>query len=58
MAEHIYKCGFCAKYTLNTVCSCGQKTEFPRPPKFSLQDRYAGMRRKVKKKEWEESGKL
>ena len=53
--EHIYKCGSCKKYTLEGVCpSCSSKAESPRPPKFSLSDKYASYRRIIKKKELSE----
>ena len=54
MAEHIYKCSSCGKYTLEKKCSaCGQETALPRPPKYVPGDKYAGMRREVKRKELE-----
>ena len=56
MAKHIYKCSSCEKYTLEEKCSCGGKAIFPRPPKFSLNDKYVGLRRKVRKEELEKKG--
>ncbi|MBT3814383.1 ribosome biogenesis protein [Candidatus Woesearchaeota archaeon] len=56
MAKHIYKCISCNKYTLSEECSCGGKAILPRPPKFSLDDKYAGMIREVKKKELKKKG--
>jgi H/ACA ribonucleoprotein complex subunit 3 len=56
MAKHIYKCTSCNKYTLAEKCSCGGKAILPRPPKFSLDDKYAGMIREVKKKELKKKG--
>lgn len=54
---HILKCPNCQKYTLEKICpSCKAETLLPRPPKFSLDDKYAGLRREVKKKELAEKG--
>ena len=42
MAKHILKCGSCDTYTLFEECSkCEVKTVLPKPPKFSLVDKYA-----------------
>ncbi len=50
MAEHLYKCSSCKIYTLKKECpACGKAALLPRPPKFSLQDKYAEYRRKAKK---------
>ena len=52
MAEHIYKCSFCNSYTLESKCpKCSKKVVLPRPPKFSLEDKYAYLIREVKKEE-------
>ena len=56
MAKHIYKCISCNNYTLEESCKCGGKAVFPRPPMFSLDDKYAGLRRKVRKEELEKKG--
>ena len=56
MAKHIYKCISCKKYTLSEECNCGGKAVLPRPPKFSLDDKYAGMIREVKKEELKKKG--
>jgi H/ACA ribonucleoprotein complex subunit 3 len=48
---HIRKCFTCSKYSLESDCSCGEQTKVPRPPKFSLIDKYAKYCRDVKKKE-------
>lgn len=49
---HILKCSGCQKYTLEKICPvCSTETFLPRPPKFSLDDKYAGLRREAKKKE-------
>jgi H/ACA ribonucleoprotein complex subunit 3 len=43
------------RYTLEKKCpSCGKETVIPRPPKFSLQDKYAALRRESKKEELKE----
>jgi rRNA maturation protein Nop10 len=46
MAAHIMKCPSCEKYTMKKKCCVD--TVFPRPPKFSLNDKYADYRRKSK----------
>ena len=52
MAEHIYKCVKDNVYTMEKVCPrCNTATIVPRPPKFSLEDKYASLRRESKKKE-------
>lgn len=52
MAEHIRKCVHDQRYTIEKECpQCKKETIIPRPPKFSLQDKYAGMRRESKKKD-------
>lgn len=57
MAEHIHQCNSCRSYTLEKKCpSCGEKTASPKPPKFSLDDKYAELRRKVKKEELVKKG--
>ncbi|MFQ6088854.1 MAG: RNA-protein complex protein Nop10 [Candidatus Methanofastidiosia archaeon] len=43
------KCFKCGRYTLKSICICGEKTSSPRPPKFSLEDRYGKYRRRLKK---------
>ena len=54
MAQHIHKCSSCQNYTLEDQCSkCAGKTVLPRPPKFSLTDKYAALRRKIKQQELE-----
>ncbi len=52
MAEHIYKCIKDCSYTMEKVCPrCNTATILPRPPKFSLQDKYASLRRESRKAE-------
>jgi H/ACA ribonucleoprotein complex subunit 3 len=51
MASHIKKCISCGKYTLEDKCFCGNKADIPRPPKFSLNDKYDEYRREIKKEE-------
>ena len=55
MAEHIRKCVACGNYTLEKKC-CSQETILPKPPKFSLTDKYSHLKRLVKKKELAEKG--
>ncbi|HLD79914.1 MAG TPA: nucleolar RNA-binding Nop10p family protein [Candidatus Nanoarchaeia archaeon] len=55
MAEHIHKCLTDLHYTIAKLCPlCNTTTILPRPPKFSLQDKYAALRREEKKKELKE----
>jgi H/ACA ribonucleoprotein complex subunit 3 len=44
------KCLKCGTYTLKDICpNCGEKTAIPKPPKFSLEDRWGKYRRMLKK---------
>jgi len=55
--KHILACSPCGKYTLEKTCPrCGKETILARPPKFSLEEKYGELRRKVKKEEWKEKG--
>ena len=57
MAQKIHKCTSCSQYTMGDICiSCGSKAIIPRPPKFSLTDKYANYRRKTRTKELIEKG--
>lgn len=57
MAEHIHKCISCENYTLEETCPrCGAKTMLPRPPKYSPEDKYARMKRELKKEELARKG--
>ena len=56
MSKHIMKCPSCGKYTLSSKCC--DVTVLPRPPKFSLDDKYAKYRRQVKKAALEKEGLL
>ncbi len=58
MGKHILKCQKCGKYSLNTKCECGGSCVEIKPPKFSPDDKYEDLRRKVKRKELEEKGLL
>lgn len=53
---------YCAKdnrYTLGEKCpECGNATVTTQPPKYSVDDKYAGYRREAKKKQREEGGLL
>ena len=54
--KHLFKCG-CGNYSLAKICSkCGKETQQPKPPKFSLDDKYAGLRRKVRKEALKKKG--
>jgi H/ACA ribonucleoprotein complex subunit 3 len=48
MRSILRKCEVCGKYTLKALCSCGNKTKIPQPPRYSPQDRYGEYRRKLK----------
>jgi len=57
MGEHLHKCTKCGKYTLEESCpSCEVPTIIPRPPKFSPEDKYAKMKRDLKKPELAQKG--
>jgi len=53
---HILKCSDCGAYTLKKSCACGGTAVSPKPPKYSVEDKYASYRRKVKKPELEKNG--
>ena len=49
--KHMFRCE-CGNYSLAKICSkCGKDTQQPKPPKFSLEDKYADYRRQTKKEE-------
>ncbi|HLD00731.1 MAG TPA: nucleolar RNA-binding Nop10p family protein [Candidatus Nanoarchaeia archaeon] len=57
MAKQILKCILCGKYTLLKNCpECSKEVVPPKPPKFSLEDKYASYRRKIKRAELEKKG--
>ncbi|MDP3733981.1 MAG: nucleolar RNA-binding Nop10p family protein [Nanoarchaeota archaeon] len=57
MGARILYCRHCEKYTLEKICTlCNLATELPRPPKFSVEDKYGQYRRDVKKKELQKKG--
>lgn len=59
MAKHIKKCVSCKLFTLKDLCpGCKVKTLVPRPPKFSLSDKYINYKRDVKRKQLLEEGLL
>ena len=52
MVERIRKCPNCNIYSLENACmKCTQSTVQLKPPKFSLIDKYASLRRNLKKKD-------
>lgn len=51
----ILKCQKCAAYTLETT-HCDEMTIPPRPPRFSVEDKYADLKRKAKWEGREEKG--
>jgi len=48
--KHILRCKKCGKYTMKEKCSCGGIAVTVRPPKFSIEDKYAKYRREAKRK--------
>jgi rRNA maturation protein Nop10 len=57
--KKILICGLCSKYTMKPECpSCSGKTVEAKPPKFSLDDKYASYRREAKENERKEKGLL
>lgn len=57
MSEHLHKCISCECYTLEEKCpTCNNPAVIPRPPKFSLDDKYAKLRREIKKEELSKKG--
>jgi len=49
MKKSILKCASCGIYTMKGVCpACGKEAKNPKPPKFSIEDKYADYRRKAK----------
>ena len=57
--KKILTCLECKTYTMKQECpSCSAKTVEARPPRFSLDDKYASYRREVKEKELKEKGLL
>lgn len=57
--KKILTCGSCSVYTMKQECpKCSKKTVEAKPPRFSLDDKYASYRREVKRKELEEKGLL
>ncbi|MFW6220070.1 MAG: nucleolar RNA-binding Nop10p family protein [Nanoarchaeota archaeon] len=49
MAKHILRCPKCLTYSIKEYCECGVKNITPKPPKYSVDDKYAKYRRIVKK---------
>ncbi|MBS1267140.1 MAG: Ribosome biogenesis protein Nop10 [Candidatus Woesearchaeota archaeon] len=44
----ILKCKKCSKYTMKPKCSCGGKAVTVKPPKYTLDNKYAKYTRKAK----------
>lgn len=55
---HILRCEKCGTYSMDEVCGCGGKAVSVKPPKYSPDDKYAELRRKVKRPLLEEKGLL
>ncbi|MGM5488806.1 MAG: nucleolar RNA-binding Nop10p family protein [Nanobdellota archaeon] len=59
MARHILYCWTCNEYTISESCpTCSSPAVTVRPPKYSPDDRYAEMRRKLKEEEYRKRGLL
>lgn len=52
MARAMMYCNVCNNYTLKSVC-CEKSTISKVPPKYSPDDKYAGMRKNIKREEWQ-----
>jgi H/ACA ribonucleoprotein complex subunit 3 len=48
LAGDILRCPSCFSYGLSIDCSCGSKRVFPKPPKYSPEDKYGEYRRIAK----------
>lgn len=48
MSQILY-CSKCDKFTMNEICSCGEKTNTTKPAKYSLDDKWGVYRREFKK---------
>ncbi len=47
--KHILRCAACGAFTMKQACpACGAEAINPRPPKYSVDDKYAALRRKAK----------
>ena len=59
MAKHILVCPACKEYTMQEKCQkCGTDSVQVRPAKYSPDDKYAELRRKMKEEEYKERGLL
>ncbi len=54
MTHHLLKCGQCKTYTMKSTCNCGGIAVNPKPPKYSMEDRYGEYRRKAKEENTKE----
>jgi H/ACA ribonucleoprotein complex subunit 3 len=55
---HILKCERCGAYSMKELCSCGGRAVSVKPAKYSPDDKYAELRRQVKRPQLEEKGLL
>jgi len=58
MMRHIFKCSSCNKYTMKETCSCGNKTLFSRPVKYTPNDKFSSYKRKAKIEQYVKRGLL
>ena len=54
MSAQILRCPHCFSYGLSKDCSCGNIRVFPKPPKYSPEDKY-GKYRRIAKEQLEEN---
>lgn len=54
--RHILKCKVCGAYTMDEKCSCGGEAVLAKPAKYSPEDKFGHLRRKVKKEQLEKEG--
>jgi len=54
--NQILKCSKCSKYTMKSICECGGDAVSAKPPKYTLEDKYAKYRRETKKEQREKTG--
>ncbi|MFP4523271.1 MAG: nucleolar RNA-binding Nop10p family protein [Candidatus Nanoarchaeia archaeon] len=51
MGNEMLKCEKCGSYGFSQGCSCGAMRVFPKPPKYSPEDKYAKYRRIAKEEQ-------
>ena len=56
--KHIMICPECHTYSMDDKCSCGASTVDPKPAKYSPDDKYAEMKRRLKEEDYRARGLL